>query len=148
YNGDRLVVWKIPKTWSRITGHGYIPQRGDIVIFVESAMSSYGQDPGKQLIKRVVALPGERIVIKDNVVKVYNKEHPEGFQPDKTLPYGPVIGDTSGSRDTVVAKDHIFVMGDNRANSLDSRAFGTIASKDIVGKLILRVWPAGDMKRF
>lgn len=148
YNNDRLIVWKVPKTWSKITGHNYIPHRGDVIIFVENELGNYGQAPGKQLIKRVIALPGERIVIKDNKAVVYNKEHPNGFQPDKTLPYGKVIPDTSGDVDLVVPKGKVFVMGDNRPNSLDSRVFGPVASKDIVGKLVLRVWPANEMKSF
>lgn len=148
YNNDRLIVWKVPRTWAKVTGHAYVPHRGDVVIFVENELGSYGQTPGKQLVKRVIALPGERIVVKNDKVIVYNKEHPQGFQPDKTLPYGKVITETSGSIDTVVPKDHIFVMGDNRPNSLDSRVFGPVASKDIVGKLVLRVWPAGEMKSF
>src|SRR5688572_19003919 len=60
YHNDRLVVWKMPKTWSRITGHAYIPNRGDVVVFTEPELGQFGQDPGKQLIKRVVGLPGER----------------------------------------------------------------------------------------
>jgi signal peptidase I len=148
YNNDRLLVWKAPKTIAKITGKHYIPQRGDVIIFVEDQLTSYGQDPGKQLIKRVIALPGERLVVKDNNVTVYNKEHPEGFNPDKTLPYGKVIKQTSGDIDIVVPNNDVFVMGDNRPNSLDSRAFGPVDSSDIVGKLVLRVWPAGEMKKF
>jgi signal peptidase I len=148
YNNDRLIVWKVPKTWSKITGHQYVPNRGDVVIFVEDQISSFGEEPSKQLIKRVIALPGERITVKDNKVSVFNKEHPDGFQPDQTLPYGNVIEQTSGDIDITVPKDKVFVMGDNRPNSLDSRAFGPVATKDIVGKLVLRVWPAGEMKSF
>jgi signal peptidase I len=148
YNNDRLLVWKVPKTWSKITGHDYIPNRGDVIIFTEPTISSYGQQPGKQLIKRVIGLPGERVVVKDNIVTVYNKENPNGFKPDQTLPYGNVIKETSGSVDMVVDKNHVFVMGDNRGNSLDSRAFGEVSSKEIIGKLVMRVWPAGDMKAF
>ena len=148
YNNDRLIVWKVPKTWAKITGHPYVPKRGDVIIFTEPTISSYGQTPGKQLIKRVIGLPGERVVVKNNVVTVYNDEHPDGFKPDKTLPYGNVIKETSGNIDMTVDKDHVYVMGDNRGNSLDSRAFGEVSSKDIIGKLVMRVWPAGDMKAF
>lgn len=148
FNNDRLIVWKMPKTIAKITGKHYIPHRGDVIIFVEDQLTSYGQDPGKQLIKRVIALPGERLVVKDNKVTVYNKEHPNGFQPDKTLPYGNVIKETSGDIDLVVPNNDVFVMGDNRPNSLDSRAFGPVDTSDIVGKLVLRVWPAGKMKKF
>lgn len=148
YNNDRLLVWKVPKTWSKVTGNPYIPNRGDVVIFVERGIEDLGQDSGKQLIKRVIGLPGERVVVKDGTVTVYNKENPDGFQPDKTLPYGDVIQSTSIDRDETVPKDRVFVLGDNRSNSLDSRTFGPIAAKDIVGKLIVRVWPLGSMKAF
>jgi len=147
-HNDRLLVWKVPKTWSKITGHTYVPNRGDVVIFVERELGSFGQDPGKQLIKRVIGLPGDRVVVKDGAVTVYNKQHPDGFRPDKTLPYGNVIKTTGIDTDVTIRKDQIFVMGDNRDNSLDSRTFGPVAAKDIIGKLVLRVWPLGSMKSF
>lgn len=148
HNNDRLIVWKLPKTWSKITGHAYIPKRGDIIVFTEERLSEFGQDPGKQLIKRVVGLPGDRVVVKNNVVTVYNTAHPQGFNPDTDLPYHRTATDTAGSIDLTVGKNEVFVLGDNRPNSLDSRAFGPIETKDIVGKLILRVLPASDIKRF
>jgi signal peptidase I len=151
YNNDRLLVWKIPKTWSRITGNSYIPNRGDVVIFVEHSAASLGEGSDKQLIKRVLALPGERIVVKDGVVKVYNDEHPDGFQPDRALPYGELVATSArpdDEVDQVVPKGTVYVMGDNRLNSMDSRAFGPVESKDIVGKLVMRVWPISDVKAF
>ncbi len=148
YGSDRLVIWKVPKTWSRITGNPYVPKRGDVIVFSESMVTSYGQGPGKQLIKRVIGLPGERVVIKDNTVTLYSQEHPEGLQPDKSLSYGKVITKTSGEVDVTVPKDSIFVLGDNRPDSLDSRAFGTVHIKDVVGKLVLRVWPAKEVRTF
>jgi signal peptidase I len=148
HNNDRLIVWKLPRTWSRITHHDYIPKRGDIIVFTEQRLKEFGQDPGKQLIKRVVGLPGDRIVVKNNTVTVYNDEHPNGFNPDLTLPYHREATDTSGNIDTTVAKGEVYVLGDNRPNSLDSRAFGPIDAKSIVGKLVLRILPASDVKRF
>lgn len=147
-HNDRLIVWKMPKTWSRITGHDYIPKRGDVVVFVEPDLSQFGQDPGKQLIKRVLGLPGERVVIADNQLTVYNQEYPEGFKPDKVLPYGSVIGETPIDHEWTVGEGQIFVVGDNRNNSLDSRTFGPIDASNIVGKLIIRVLPLGDVKKF
>lgn len=146
-HNDRLLVWKVPKTWSRITGNPYIPNRGDVVIFVDRELGSFGQ-PGKQLIKRVIALPGERVVIKDGHVTVYNNENPGGFDPDKTLPYGEVIKGTTNSVDQTVPEGQVFVLGDNRENSLDSRVFGPVDANDIVGKLFVRVWPISNFKSF
>ncbi|HYH74460.1 MAG TPA: signal peptidase I [Candidatus Saccharimonadales bacterium] len=148
HNNDRLIVWKLSKTWARITGQTYIPNRGDVVIFTEQALSNYGQDPTKQLIKRVIALPGERVTIKDGIVTVFNKDNPEGFQPDKTLPYGNVITESPGDVDTIVPQNELFVLGDNRANSLDSSEFGPVFAGNVVGKLALRILPLGDAKLF
>ena len=147
-NHDRLIVLKLPRTLAKITGHPYIPNRTDIVIFSKSDLYSFEGEGKKQLIKRVIGLPGERVVIKDGFITIYNKEHPDGFQPDKTLPYGSVITNTTGNMDLTVGENEVFVCGDNRNNSLDSRAFGTVDVKDIVGKLSLRLIPFNKAKTF
>lgn len=145
-NNDHLIVWKVPKTIASATGQHYIPNRGDVIIFNETV--SNGTVQNKQLIKRVLALPGERITVKDKVVTVYNEEHPDGFNPDKTLPYGNVITDTPGDVDVTVGENQVFVCGDNRFNSLDSRVFGPVDSSQIVGKLVVRVLPLSSIKAF
>lgn len=152
-NNDRLIVWKVPRTIARITGHPYIPNRGDVVVFTESGLSGYGQmQDKKQLIKRVVALPGERVVIKDGKLIVYNKEHPQGFQPDRTLPYGTNIGVTNkginADDEFEVKEGQVFVAGDNRDESLDSRYFGPIDANNIIGKLVVRILPVDQITKF
>jgi signal peptidase I len=149
-NSDRLIVWKMPRTWARLTHHQYVPNRGDIIIFVQSDLAAFGQQDSKQLIKRVLGLPGERVVVADGVVTIYNKEHPRGFQPDKTLPYGANnhIPLTSGNVDVTLAKDQIFVNGDNRGNSLDSRSFGPVSLNHVVGKLVYRLLPINKAEKF
>jgi len=147
-NNDRLVVWKLPKTWSRLTHHTYIPNRGDVVVFTEPKLIEFNENPGKQLIKRVIALPGERVVVRNNVMTVYNAQHPEGFQPDAILPYGHVITGTPIDGEWNVGEGQIFVSGDNRGNSLDSRTFGPVDAHNIVGKLVVRVLPLNEAKRF
>lgn len=146
-NHDRLIVVKTPRTWSRITGHAYIPKRGDVIIFNRQGLNEFGGG-NKQLIKRVIGLPGERVVVKDGALTVYNTAHPEGFQPDKILPYGKVINITPGSLDVAVGPNQVFVCGDNRPNSLDSRSFGPIDAKDIVGKLEFRIFPFSKANGF
>jgi signal peptidase I len=147
-NSDHLIVWKVQRTLAGITHHAYIPNRGDVIVFSEPGLSDFGQDSGKQLIKRVIGLPGERVVVKDGIVTVYNKDNPDGFQPDKTLPYGKVIVTTPGNVDVTLGESQVFVCGDNRTNSLDSRVFGPVDSKNIIGKLILRVLPLNTVKKF
>lgn len=151
HNGDKLIIWKVPRTWADITHHAYIPHRGDIIVFTESGLSQFGQTNTKQLIKRVIGLPGDRVVVSNGVYTIYDKAHPNGFDPDKTLPYGQGgknIPVTSGSIDVTLGPNQLFVSGDNRPDSLDSRAFGPINANQVVGKLILRVFPLNQAEVF
>jgi signal peptidase I len=147
-NGDKLIIWKVPRTWAKITGHSYIPDRGNIVVFTESGLSRFGQQNSKQLIKRVIGLPGDHVVVANNVVTIYNKAHPNGFDPDKTLPYGKVIPATTGNVNLTLGPSQLFVEGDNRPDSLDSRDFGPINANQIIGKLVVRVFPIGKAEIF
>jgi signal peptidase I len=139
-NGDRLIVDKMPRTISRVTGHAYVPHRGDIIIFNQANLpdTSFGQT--KQLIKRVVG--------KDGKVTVYNDANPQGFNPDTSTGYKITAATTPGEADVVLGKDQIFVCGDNRPNSEDSRYFGPINANDIVGKLSLRLLPINKAEKF
>ncbi len=148
-NNDRLIIWKVPRTWARLTNHDYTPNRGDVIVFVKRGLYELNSGSEKQLIKRVIALPGERVTVKDGVVTVYNKQHPDGFVPDKTLPYAPAIpAQSDGNVDVTVPAGEVFVCGDNRANSLDSRSFGPVPVSDIVGKLAVRILPIGTAEKF
>jgi len=151
HNNDRLIVWKLPRTWSRITGHQYVPKRGDIIIFSQAGLANFGDSQDtKQLVKRVIALPGEHVVIKNNVITVYNKAFPDGFQPDNTLPYGKngAIPPTMNNVDVTLSDSQLFVCGDNRPDSLDSRIFGPIQTNQVVGKLVARIFPLSDIEKF
>ena len=150
-NNDRLIVWKLPRTWARITSHQFVPKRGDIVVFTESAngLQACGQFESKQLIKRVIGLPGDRVVVNNGYYTIYNKQYPNGFDPDKTLPYHNQITETTtGNIDITLSKTQVFVSGDNRTNSCDSRNFGPINTNQISGKLILRLVPLNTAERF
>src|SRR5258708_4453354 len=154
-NNDRLIVWKVPRTWSHITGHAYVPDRGDIIIFNENGLAQFGQYDVKQLVKRVIGLPGDRVVIKEGHITVYNQDHTVGFNPDTTLPYGKKYvmpytsaNTTSNVLDVTLGANQIFVCGDNRPDSLDSRSFGPVNVDDIIGKLVLRIYPLGTAERF
>jgi signal peptidase I len=149
-NQDRLIVWKVPRTISRITGKPYVPKRGEVIIFVESGLTEFGSSSSKQLIKRVVGLPGDHVVIQGGKITIYNDEHPEGFEPDKSIPFGHIVPEESDVRDldVTVRKNQVFVCGDNRPNSLDSRTFGPIEVSQIVGKLSLRLLPVSQIEKF
>jgi len=149
-NGDRLIIWKFPRTWARVTGETYIPNRGDIIVFSEQGLTA-ADGSTKQLIKRVIGLPGDRVVIKDGEVRIYNKHNPDGFEPDISMPYGQGLAlgtNPEEEIDETIGSNEVFVMGDNRDNSLDSRTFGPVDANDIVGKLVLRMFPVSKAERF
>ena len=143
---DRVVV-------SRLAYRLHDPRRGDIVVFPSPAVAPPDEglveglvgdvletvalrDPGdRELIKRVIGLPGEAIEGRDGHVRIDGRVLVEPYlAPDVvTGDFGPVV----------VPKGHVFVMGDNRTNSHDSRFadIGPIDAGSIVGRAIARVWP-------
>lgn len=144
HDGDRLIISKLGKTTSRLQGKAYQPNRGDIVVFVDP------QNKDLQLIKRVIGLPGERVVVKDGKLTVYNSENPDGFNPDDA-DYGKNLPRSSGENDVTVPEGHLFVSGDNRegSNSLDSRnELGTVPEELVIGTLSARIFPLDSAKFF
>lgn len=141
HNGDRLIVQKLSKNWSKLRGREYLPQRYEVVVFDKPANLTTGAEDVKHLIKRVIGLPGERVKVEGGAVTVYNAENPDGFNPDKDREYAKDIIITPGSVDITVGSGEVFVMGDNRTNSSDSRRFGTIRSTTITGIAKLRFIP-------
>lgn len=105
--------------------------RGDIVVFRSPQPS-----PERDLIKRVVGLPGDTVEARGGTVRVNQEVLEEPYlEPEvHTTDFGPV---------TLEPGDY-WVMGDNRPNSSDSRVFGAIEESDIVGRAFVRVWPLGD----
>ena len=148
HDNDRLIINKLPKTFSKIAGSHYIPERDDIIVFSQRSSFDQSGNSKKQLIKRVIGLPGDQVVIKDGVVTIYNDENPDGLLVDRDGPQAAVIKQTSGNIDETVNEGEVFVLGDNRGNSSDSRAFGTISSDDIVGKLTFRIFPFDKWENF
>lgn len=144
HDGDRLIISKVEKSISTVTRNEWLPDRGDIIVFKNPRNT---QSP--QLIKRVIGLPGERVVVESGNIIIYNKSNPDGFMPDKTL--GLELGITAGNVDITVPDGHIFVSGDHReqGGSLDSRnELGTIPLDLIVGELVLRILPISDVEVF
>jgi len=138
HSGDRVFV-------NKLSYRLHDPNRGDVVVLHEITGASE-----RDLIKRVIALAGEEIEIRNCVV--YIDEDPNDAVPAKKLvePYldPAVVAPTSWCEysPTLVPEDTVFVMGDNRPGSSDSRALGPIQIDDIVGRAFVVFWPRGDMQ--
>lgn len=146
--GDRLIVNRLPVTWAQLQGTSYLPQRGEIIVF-KNPHYSRGIDD-EFVVKRVIGLPGERVVLKDGVFTVYNEEHPKGFNPDETT-NAQLGSPVSGETDVIVPAGELFVSGDHRNGnfSYDSRnGLGTIPLYDIVGPVSFRIFPFTDIRSF
>ncbi|HVQ43363.1 MAG TPA: signal peptidase I [Candidatus Saccharimonadia bacterium] len=145
HDADYLIVSKVGYTQAlveRIFGQDkkYIPARGEVVVF------RFPKDTSRVFVKRVVGLPGDRVVVKNGTVTVYNAAHSDGFNPDATYEAKdtPTLIDT----DETVQPGNIFVMGDNRTpnGSYDSREWGELPSSYIIGNAVLRLLPLDQVK--
>ncbi len=143
--GDRVLVYKLAYAWSG-------PKDGDVVVFeppfgtqrteekiVEAVARHVAEALGlrspdiEDLIKRIVATEGEVLEIRDNQLFIDGVAIDEPYiQPGSVMPdFGPVT----------IPVGHVFVMGDNRSHSKDSRVFGPVSVDAIVGRAFVRIWP-------
>lgn len=147
---DRVMVNKLAYRWGE-------PQRGDVVVFrdprieqaeesipeavIRSVLEAVGirTRGDEDLIKRVVGLPGETIEVRDNHVVVNGSALDEPYLPEVFMPDEPPI---------TVGEDEVFVMGDNRDASFDSRRFGPIPLDDLVGEAFVTIWPISHFGGF
>jgi signal peptidase I len=149
FTGDRLIVNRLPVTWAHILGKDYVPKRGQIIVF-KNPLFQPG-DPDEYIVKRVIAFGGESVQVKNGHITVFNKQNPNGFDPDvdnNKEPLSPTSGDVGKE---TVPDDSLFVSGDNRIgdNSLDSRSgLGYIPYYDIIGPVGLRIYPFNRIRSF
>jgi signal peptidase I len=123
-NNDYLIIDELSYRFSN-------PERYDVIVF------RYPNDTTKFFIKRVMGLPGETIDIKGKDVTIINGENPKGFKLDQSF-----INNEMNSNEHAVLKDNeYYVLGDNRNSSSDSRVWGILPEKLIIGKAFLRLYP-------
>ena len=109
------------------------PDRGDIVVFAAPP------NPSEDYIKRIIGLPGESVLIRDGKVYINGSELRESYLPDSLITSaGQSLSEGS---EMVLADDEYFVLGDNRPNSSDSRRWGPVKRKKLVGRAWVVYWP-------
>jgi len=148
YTGDRLIINRLPVTAAQLQNKSYLPERGQVIVFKNPNFT-----PGVEaeyIVKRVIGLPGDRVLLKDGEFTVFNAEFPSGFNPDDENG-GEPGSPTTGKTDTLVPANELFVAGDHRFGnySYDSRnGLGTVPLYDIIGPVGLRVFPFNEVRNF
>lgn len=140
-NGSKKVLLRAPQTLAVLLRNDYIPKRGTIVVINKSDENLFieglQQETESYVVKRVIGLPGDRVVVKDGIITLFNKENEKGFVPDDTYKW---VSDLSGSEyftiDTTLKDGEVFVVGDNRDESIDSRYYGAVNVSAIVGSVL------------
>ncbi len=124
YQGDYLIVDQFSYLFQE-------PQRGDVVVFNPPTPTN------KRFIKRVIGMPGETVSIEEGSIYI-EKEGDRWFLDE----YNYLKSNTDGHLQVEVPEEHYFVLGDNRDSSLDSRSWGALPRKNIIGKVALQISPA------
>lgn len=127
FSGDYVLVDKVSYYFRPL-------QRGEVIVFKNP------ENESEYFIKRTVGLPGEGIVISDGEVYINGKLLGEGYLPKGTT--------SNGETGFVLGSDEYFVMGDNRLQSRDSRSWGALREKEVVGLVRARFWPPGGFAVF
>jgi signal peptidase I len=120
--GDRVLANKFIYRFTE-------PERGDVVVF-----ESVGEGDDQKLIKRVVGVAGDEVEVRNGTLLVNGEAREEPYL-NRNLPFNDSYGPSE------VPEGHVFVMGDNRANSADSRVFGPLPIENIEGEAFVRFWP-------
>ena len=124
----------------QLTYHFHNPERQDVIVM------RFPLNPKVFFIKRIIGLPGESLSIHDGIVTVVNRDNPQGMVVE-----APYVENGHASHDNfslTLGPEEYFVMGDNRSESSDSRSWGPLEKKFIIGRPILRLFPPSNIGVF
>ena len=131
HNGDYLII-------DEISYRFFEPQRGTVIVF------KYPNDPSQRYIKRIIGLPGETVEVKDG--KIYISKNNQTWLIDESDYLSEFI-QLPGDIQISLRKDEYFVLGDNRVASFDSRRWGSLSEKYIIGRVVFRAWPMSALAK-
>lgn len=131
HNNEYLIIQKVSGYFNKYN-------RGDVIVF------QYPKNPEISYIKRIIGLPGEKIKFDQGKVIIFNSQNPKGKKIEENYILS-TFDDTNLTTEKTLGTNEYYVLGDNRNNSSDSREWGPLEKKYIQGKVLLRLYPFGDM---
>jgi len=141
HNGNYLIVDEISYRFEE-------PKRGEVIVFrvpqAGLALQNLPENKTVYYIKRIIGLPGEKIQVRGDSIKIFNDQNPEGIILEEpyvnleNLLNSPLI---DLNREITLGDKEYFVMGDNRHNSSDSRIWGALPRENIIGRAFIRLFP-------
>jgi len=134
-HGDYLIIDEISYRFNR-------PERGEVIVL------RYPEDPSQFFIKRIIGLPGDRLVFNGGKVKVYPGNGYDSQILDENYLVVGTFTSPIGDDSIVLGSGQYYVLGDNRVASSDSRVWGPLERTDIVGKVWVKVFPLSDLSFF
>ena len=132
-SGDYLLV-------DELTYRLRAPERGEVIVF------RYPGDESTFYIKRIIGLPGEKVFLQKDGITIFNAAYPDGLKLNEPYLSDDLSG--YGEKEWPLTKSQYFVMGDNRVHSFDSRNWGPLDQKELIGLVRLRLWPVGKISIF
>jgi signal peptidase I len=146
HNGEYLIVNELGYKETNISFNGKSVitikpykelHRGDVIVF------RFPLNPQEFFIKRVIGLPNEKVEIKDGRIMIFNQRQPGGAILDESqyLPNSNFYTSCNGQCIFNLESDEYLVLGDNRSHSSDSRVWGTLPERFVIGKVLLKAWP-------
>lgn len=138
-DGSKKPLFVLPAIIGKINGNGYTPARGAIVVIQKDDNNLFDNTVAQKsyVVKRVIALPGERVTVKETVITVFNKDNPNGFIPDDQYKWVKNVDEFEYfNSDLTLKQGELFVVGDNRQESVDSRTYGPIKTTQVLGRVL------------
>ncbi len=128
----------LPSQLGKLTGSGFTPKRGIIVVIQKDENNLFTTEVQQKsyVVKRILGLPNDRVVVQNNTITIFNHDNPNGYVPDNMYHWTNIGTNNYFHIDLTLKQNEVFVVGDHREESIDSRFYGPITTSQIIGQVL------------